>query len=414
MKRVVVTGLGTVNPLGLSVDEFWKNLIEGTSGAGPITRFDTSNFKTRFACEVKGFDPLKYVEKKEANRLDLFTLFAFAAADECFSDSGLKIDSSNSNRVGVVWGSGMGGMITYEKEMFDFFQNNQIPRFGPFFIPKLIPNITSGQLTIRYGLNGPSYSITSACASSNNALCDAFNLIRLGMCDAILTGGSEAPICMGPVAGFNAMRAISEKNDLPTLASRPFDKDRDGFVLGEGSGAMMIESMEHAINRGAKIYCEIKGIGLASDAYHITAPHPEGIGAVLAMKQAIDMAGLSINDIDYINAHATSTPLGDISECKAIEKLFNQSLEKIQISATKSMTGHLMGAAGIVEAIATTLTIQNNIVPPTINLQETDLQIDNRLNLTPQNAIKKEVFAALNNTFGFGGHIACTLFTDFR
>ena len=390
--------------------EFWDNLLLGKSGAAPITRFNAAAFKTRFACEVKNFDPTQFMEKAEARKLDLFTQFAFACVDECLNDSGLKITDDNRSHIGVVWGSGMGGMITYEDGMFDFFQNNKIPRFSPLFIPKTIPNITSGQLAIRYGLQGPSYAIAAACTSSNNAIIDAYNLIRLDQADIVIAGGSEAPICSGPIGGFNAMRALSELNESPETASRPFDKSRTGFVLGEGAGALMIESLDHAKARGAKIYCELAGSGLASDGYHITAPHPEGAGAIIAMERAIASAGLKPEDIDYINAHGTGTPLGDISECKAIVKVFEKVLDKVQISASKSMIGHLMGAAGAVEAIAAIMAIQHNKIPPTINQFERDPEINPLLNLTPNVYRDFNVNVAINNTFGFGGHIVTTLF----
>jgi 3-oxoacyl-[acyl-carrier-protein] synthase II len=414
MRRVVITGLGALTPIGNNVNEFWANLLSGKSGAAPITRFDASAFKTKFACEVKNFDPTQFIEKAEARKLDLFTQFAFVSVDECFKDSQLEITENNKSRIGVIWGSGMGGMITYEDGMFDFFNNNKVPRFSPLFIPKIIPNITSGQLAIRYGLQGPSYAIAAACASSNNAIVDAYNLIRLEQADIIIAGGSEAPICNGPIGGFNAMRALSELNESPETASRPFDKSRTGFVLGEGAGALMVESLEHAKARGAKIYCELAGSGMASDGYHITAPHPEGAGAVLAMKQAISSAGLKPDDINYINAHATATPLGDISECKAIVKVFEQVLDKVHISATKSMTGHLMGATGAVEAIAAILAINHNKIPPTINLFERDPEINSLLNLTPNVYRDLKVNVALNNTFGFGGHIVTTLFKRYE
>ena len=410
MKRVVITGLGALTPIGNTVTEFWNNLIAGKSGAAPITRFDASQFKTRFACEVKNFDPVNYMEKAEARKLDLYTQFAFAACDECFKDAALDLNTIDKADIGVVWGSGMGGMITYEEGMFEFFQNNKVPRFSPMFIPKIIPNITAGQLSIRYKMNGPSYAVAAACTSSNNAIIDAYNIIKLGYANVMLSGGSEAPICQGPVGGFIAMRALSERNDVPEKASRPFDVSRDGFVLGEGAGALLLESYEHAVARGAHIYCELVGCGLASDGYHITAPHPEGVGAINAMKQAIDRAGLTPQDVDHINAHATSTPLGDISECKAIAQVFEKSLSTVHISASKSMTGHLMGAAAAVQAISSILTIKNGIIPPSINLNETDPAINPQLQLTPNVAIKKQVNVSLNNTFGFGGQIGCTLF----
>lgn len=414
MKRVVITGLGAITPIGKTVKEFWANLLNGKSGAAPITRFDASKLKTRFACEVKNFDPNEYMEKTEARKLDLFTQFAFAALNECVADSKLNFLQEDMSRIGVVWGSGMGGMITYEEGMFDFFQNNKVPRFSPLFIPKLIPNITSGQIAIRYGLHGPSYAVNAACTSSNNAIIDSFNLIAMGQVDVMLTGGSEAPICNGPIAGFNAMKALSEQNEAPETASRPFDVTRSGFVLGEGAGALMLESLDHAQARGAKIYCELVSYGLASDGHHVTAPHPDGAGAIIAMNNALKMAGLKPEDIDYINAHATATPLGDISECKAIANVFGNALDNIHISATKSMTGHLMGAAGVVEAIAAIMAIQENKIPPTINLNEVDPDVNPKLNLTPNKSINKNVTTALNNTFGFGGHIATSLFKKFE
>ncbi len=414
MRRVVITGMGAVTPIGNNVIDFWNNLLSGKSGAAPITRFDTTSFKTKFACEVKNFDPTLSMEKAEIRKTDLFTQFAFASVDECVKDSKINFELIDMAKVGVVWGSGMGGMITYEEGMFDFFQNNKVPRFSPLFIPKLIPNITSGQLAIRYKMNGPSYSIAAACTSSNNAIVDAYNHIRLGLVDIMIAGGSEAPICSGPIGGFNAMRAISELNNSPETASRPFDISRTGFVLGEGSGALMLESLEHAIQRGAKIYCEIAGYGLASDGFHITAPHPEGLGAIIAMKQAIKMANLETEDINYINAHATATPLGDISECNAIVKVFESSLDNVHISASKSMIGHLMGAAGAVEAIATIKSITDGQIPPSINQFERDPAIDSRLKLTPNKSERLEVKVALNNTFGFGGHIVTSLFKKYE
>jgi 3-oxoacyl-[acyl-carrier-protein] synthase II len=414
MKRIVITGLGAITPIGSNVNDFWSNLVAGKSGAAPITRFDASKHKTRFACEVKNFDPLLYMEKAEARKLDLFTQFAFASVSECMKDSSLDLLNIDKTKIGVIWGSGMGGMITYEEGMFDFFQNNKVPRFSPLFSIKIIPNITSGQIAIRYGLRGPSYSIAAACASSNCTIVDAYNLIKLGYADVIIAGGSEAPICDGPIGGFNAMRALSELNESPETASRPFDKSRSGFVLGEGSAALMIESLEHAQARGAKIYCELAGCGLATDSYHITAPHPDGIGAMLAMRQAISMAGLKPEDVDYVNAHATATPIGDISECKAIAGVFENCLQKVHISATKSMTGHLMGAAGVTEAVATICAIQNGIVPPSINQFERDPEINPLLNLTPNAFHKKEIKVALNNTFAFGGHVVCSLFKKFE
>ncbi len=414
MERAVVTGIGAVTPIGNNVKTFWENLLAGKNGAAPITRFDASAFKTRFACEVKNFDASSCMEKTEIRKTDLFTQFAFAAVKESITDAALNLTTSDLSRIGVIWGSGMGGMATYEDGMFDFFQNNKVPRFSPLFIPKLIPNITSGQISIKYGLMGPSYSINSACASSNNAIVDAFNHIRLGNADIIIAGGSEAPINSGPIGGFNAMRALSELNESPETASRPFDATRTGFVLGEGGGALIIESLEHAVQRGANIYCELVGYGLASDGHHVTAPHPEGTGAILAMQQAIKMAGLQPKDINYINAHATATPLGDISESLAISKVFKDDLKNLHISATKSMTGHLMGAAGAVEAIATIMAIIDNKIAPTMNQFERDAAINPELNFTPNKSKDLEVNYALNNTFGFGGHIVTTLFKKFK
>ena len=410
MKRAVITGLGAVTPLGNNVNEFWTNLIQGKSGAGPITRFDTTNHKTKFACEVKNFDPLLYVEKSEARKMDLFTLYSIAAADECIKDSGLDIANCDLNRIGVIMATGIGGINTLEAELKNFFGNPGYPRFNPFFITKMISNIAAGQITIRYGFHGVSYAITSACAASNNAIANALDLIRLGRANIILAGGAEATITQTAIGGFNSMKALSTMNETPETASRPFDKTRDGFVAGEGAGILMIEELEHALKRGARIYCELAGYGAASDAYHVAATHPEGLGAVLAMQEALNDAGIKASDVSYINAHATSTPIGDISECKAIAKVFEGSLENLQISATKSMTGHLLGAAGAVEAIACIKAIGQNIIPPTINLSEPDPEMDPRLNFTPDTALNKEVTIALNNTFGFGGHTSTTVF----
>lgn len=414
MKRVVVTGIGAVTPIGNNVNDFWDNLITGKSGAAPITRFDASLFKTRFACEVKGFDPTIAIEKNEIRKTDLFTQFAMVAADECIKNARFDIEKTDKSRIGVIWGSGMGGMMTYEDGMLDFYKNNMNPRFSPMFIPKIIPNITAGHIAIKYHLQGPSYSIAAACTSSNNAIIDAFNYIRIGDADLMIAGGSEAPIYYGPVGGFSSMRALSELNDDPQKASRPFDKQRDGFVLGEGAGALMLESLDHALARGAYIYCELSSYGVASDGYHITAPHPEGAGAIIAMEQTLSKAGLTIYDVDHINAHATSTPLGDVSECKALAAVFKDALAGINISATKSMTGHLMGAAGVVEAIATIKSITESLIPPTINLIEMDEALPVGLNITPNVAIERTVNIALNNTFGFGGHIASTLFKKYK
>lgn len=414
MKRAVITGLGAITPIGNNVVDFWKNLIDGKSGAAAITKFDASCHKTRFACEVKGFDPLHYFEKKEVRKMDLFTQYAIAATDECIKDSGLDLKLCELNKVGVIMATGIGGLLTFEEEVLNFGENNKDPKFSPFFITKMISNIAAGQISIRYGLHGISYAITSACAASNNAIANALDLIRLGRANIIIAGGSEATITQAAIGGFNAMKALSTFNDSPETASRPFDKTRDGFVAGEGAGVLMIEELEHALQRNARIYCELAGYGAASDAYHVAATHPEGLGAVLAMEGALIDAGITANDVTYINSHATSTPVGDISECKAIEKVFSKSLNKIQISATKSMTGHLLGAAGAIESIACVKTIVHNVIPPTINLNETDAEINSQLNFTPHEACEKEVLVALNNTFGFGGHTSTTVFKRYQ
>ncbi len=413
MKRAVITGLGAITPIGNNVDIFWDNLIKGKSGASTITKFDPINHKTKFACEVKEFDPLLYFEKKEARKMDLYTQYAIAAADECMKDSGLNLKSCDLNNVGVIMATGIGGMTIFEEEIMKFGRDASNPKFSPFFITKMISNIATGQISIRYGFRGISYSVSSACASSNNAIANALDLIRLGRAKIIVAGGSEATITQSAIGGFSSMKALSTLNDSPETASRPFDKTRDGFVAGEGAGVLMIEELEHALERKAKIYCELAGYGAASDAYHVAASHPEGLGAQLAMKGALSDAGISINDIDYINVHATSTPVGDISECKALENVFNKALKKIKISATKSMTGHLLGAAGAVESIACIKSIEQSIIPPTINLNEIDPEISQEFNLTPNKACKKEVLAALNNTFGFGGHTSTTVFKKY-
>jgi 3-oxoacyl-[acyl-carrier-protein] synthase II len=414
MERVVITGLGAITPIGNNVNEFWQNLIEGKSGIGPITKFDASNFKTRIAAEVKNFDPLQYMEKSESRKMDLFSQYAMAAMDECLKDSAMELEKTDLNRAGVIWGSGIGGIQTFEAEVLSFGKNLLMPRFSPFFITKMISNMAAGFITIKYGFHGVSYATTSACASGNNAIIDAFNLIRLGKANAIFAGGSEACITQSAMGGFSSMKAISERNDSPETASRPFDQSRDGFVMGEGGGVLLLEELEHALQRGAKIYCEITGAGFSSDAYHVAAPHPEGLGAVLAMHDALNDAQLVPADVDFISAHGTATPVGDISECKAIANVFGDSLSKLHVSANKSMIGHLLGAAGAVEAVACVLAIRDNIIPPTINLNEPDPAIDNRINLTPGVAIKKEVKVALNNTFGFGGHIFVSLFQKYN
>jgi 3-oxoacyl-[acyl-carrier-protein] synthase II len=409
LKRVVVTGLGAITPLGNSVQDYWNNLVAGKSGAARITRFDPSKFKTQFACEVKGFNPEDYFEKKEARKLDPYSHYGIAAADQAVRDSGLNGDTIDKTRVGVIWGSGIGGLQTFQDECFGFAKGDGTPRFNPFFIPKMIADICSGHISIRFGFNGPNFTCVSACASSTNACIDAFNYIRLGKANAIVTGGSEAAICEAGIGGFNACQAMSTRNDTPEIASRPYDKDRDGFVLGEGAGAIVLEELEHALARGANIYAEIVGGGLSADAHHITAPHPEGLGAALVMKSALEDAEMQPGEIDYINTHGTSTPLGDTAELKAIMRIFGEQAFKMNISATKSMTGHLLGAAGAVEAMATILAVKNNIIPPTINHFTDDPEIDPRFNLTFGKAQQREVRAAISNTFGFGGHNAAVV-----
>ncbi|MBD1423314.1 beta-ketoacyl-ACP synthase II [Sphingobacterium chuzhouense] len=406
LKRVVVTGLGALTPLGNDVSSYWDGLVNGVSGAAPITHFDASKFKTQFACEVKGFDPHNHMDRKEARKVDPFVQYAIASTDEAVKDAGLEFDKLDRNRIGVIWGAGIGGLTTFTEEVANFVRGGGIPRFNPFFIPKMLIDIAPGHISMRYGLHGPNFSAVSACASATNAMIDAFNYIRLGKADIVITGGSEATVNEAGIGGFNAMHALSTRNDDPKTASRPFDKDRDGFVSGEGSGAIILESLEHALARGAKIYAEVAGGGMSADAHHITASHPEGLGAKLAMNMAVTDAGLELSDIDYINLHGTSTPVGDISEPKAIIGLFGEHAYKMNLSSTKSMTGHLLGAAGAVEAIASILAVKNDIVPPTINHFTDDPEIDNNLNFTFNKAQKREVNAALSNTFGFGGHNA--------
>jgi 3-oxoacyl-[acyl-carrier-protein] synthase II len=410
MKRAVITGIGAVTPIGNNVADFWQNLKSGKSGAAAITKFDTTLHKTKFACEVKNFDPLQIMDKQDARKLDLFTQYALVATNECIKDSGIDLEKVDKNMVGVIIATGMGGMTTFEDEILSFGQNGRNPRFSPFFITKMIPNIAAGQVSMRYGFHGVSYTLISACASSNNAIANALDLIRNGRTEIVIAGGSEAPVIEASVGGFNSIKALSTLNDSPESASRPFDKTRDGFVIGEGSGILMVEELEHALKRGAKIYCELAGYGAASDAYHIVATHPDGLGAILAMEGAIKDAGLTPGDVNYINAHATSTPLGDVSEYKAIEKVFNSHLLNIHVSATKSMTGHLLGGAGAIEAIACLKAIEDNVIPPTINLLQPDEEINPRIDLTPLSATKHQVDVALNNTFGFGGHTVTTLF----
>lgn len=413
LKRVVVTGMGALTPIGNNVEEFWTNLINGKSGIAPITHFDTSMFKTKFAGELKGFNPLNFMEKSEVRKMDLFAQYAMAVIDECMKDSTIDLNKTDLDRVGVIWGTGIGGIGTFEDEMIEFAKDPSTPRFSPFFITKMISNMAPGLISIRYGLRGVSYTTTSACASGNNAIVDAFNVIRLGKANVIFAGGSEASITRGGLGGFSSMKALSVRNDSPETASRPFDVSRDGFVMAEGGGVLMLEELEHAKKRGAKIYCEIAGSGFGSDAYHIAATHPEGLGAIAAMREAIREANMEPSDVDYVSTHGTSTPVGDLSECKAMCAVFEGSLDKLHISATKSMTGHLLGAAGAIEAVACVKAITTGIIPPTINLQDVDPAIDKRLNLTSNVAVKKEVNVALNNTFGFGGHIFVSLFKKF-
>lgn len=414
LKRVVVTGLGALTPLGNTVPEFWNNLIAGVSGAGPITRFDASKFKTRFACELKNFNPEDFMDRKEARKLDPFVQYAMASVDEAVKDAKIDFTTLNPDRAGVIWGSGIGGLRTFIDEITEFNKGDGTPRFNPFFIPKMIIDIAPGHISIKYGLRGPNFATVSACASSTNAIIDAYNYIRLGMADLMVAGGSEAGVNEASVGGFNAMHALSTRNDSPATASRPFDLDREGFVIGEGAGALILEEYQHAINRGATIYAEIAGGGMSADANHITAPHPEGLGALNVMKNALSDANMSPQDIDYINVHGTSTPLGDISEATAIIRLFGERAFEVNISSTKSMTGHLLGAAGVIETIASILSVKNNIVPPTINHFTDDPQFDPRLNLTFNKAQHREVRAALSNTFGFGGHNASVIVKKFE
>ncbi|MBL7846897.1 MAG: beta-ketoacyl-ACP synthase II [Cyclobacteriaceae bacterium] len=406
LKRVVITGIGALTPIGNTLPEYWEGLKAGKSGAAPITRFDASLFKTRFACELKGFDPSKFMDRKESRKLDPSTQYALVAADEAIRDSGLALDTINHDRVGVIWGSGIGGLLTFQEEVKAFAKGDGTPRFNPFFIPKMIPDISAGHISIKYGFRGPNYAVVSACATSTHAIYDAYTHLRLGKADVFVTGGSEAAVCEAGVGGFNAMKALSERNDSPETASRPYDKDRDGFVLGEGAGALILEEYEHAKARGAKIYAEILGGGMSADAYHITAPHPEGAGITKVMQYALDDAGLKPSDIDYVNTHGTSTPLGDLGEIKAIQQVFGEHTSKLNISSTKSMTGHLLGAAGAIEVIACLLAIKEGIVPPTINHFTDDEGLDPSLNLTFNKAQKRTVNVALSNTFGFGGHNA--------
>jgi 3-oxoacyl-[acyl-carrier-protein] synthase II len=413
LKRVVVTGLGAITPIGNNVKDYWENLVKGVSGSNLITHFDTTNFKTKFACEVKNFDPTQYFDRKEARKLDPYAQFALVATQEAIADAGFNMDELDRDNVGVIWSSGIGGIETFMEEMKGYVAGQSIPRFSPFFIPKMISDIAAGHISIKYGFRGPNFGTVSACASSSNALIDAFNLIRLNKAVAFVAGGSEAAINEAGMGGFNSMQAISTNNDNYVTASRPFDANRDGFVMGEGGGAIILEEYEHAKKRGARIYCELVGGGLSADAYHLTAPHPEGLGAKLVMERALADAHLKPADVDYVNVHGTATPLGDVSETMAIIQVFGEHAYKLNISATKSMTGHLLGAAGAVEAIAAILAIVNDVVPPTINLENVDPQIDPKLNLTAGKAQKRTVNAAISNTFGFGGHNTSVLFKKF-
>jgi 3-oxoacyl-[acyl-carrier-protein] synthase II len=414
LKRVVVTGIGALTPIGNNLQEYWNGLISGVSGADFITQFDASKFKTRFACELKNFDPLNFLDRKEARKIDRFTQTALISSDQAVLDAGINRDNVNVDRVGVVFASGIGGLITFQEEVVNFAKGDGTPRFNPFFIPKMILDIAAGQISMRHGFRGPNFAVVSACASSTNAIMDAFNLIRLDKADIIITGGAESVISEAGVGGFNAMKALSERNDDPKTASRPYDKERDGFVMGEGSGALVMEELEHALKRGAKIYCEIAGCGATADAHHITAPHPEGLGAKNVMNVALQDAEMKPEDIDYINTHGTSTPLGDIAEVKAITAIFGEQAYKLNISSTKSMTGHCLGAAGVVEAIACIMSVVHDIVPPTINHFTDDPELDSRLNFTFEKAQQRTVRAALSNTFGFGGHNACVIVKKYK
>ena len=410
LKRVVVTGLGALTPIGNTIDAYWDALISGKSGCAPVTYFDTEHFKTKFACELKNFNATDFFDRKEARKMDRFAQYAMVASDEAIIDAKLDLDATNKLRVGVIWGAGIGGIETFQNEVMNFANGNGTPRFNPFFIPKMIADIAPGNISIKHGFMGPNYTTVSACASSANAIFDALNLIRLGHCDVIVSGGSEATINQSGMGGFNAMHALSTRNESPETASRPFDGTRDGFVLGEGAGALILEEYEHAKARGAKIYAELVGGGLSSDAYHMTAPHPDGIGVIAVMKNCLENAGLKPEDVDAINTHGTSTPLGDVAELKAIKEVFGAHAKNININSTKSMTGHLLGAAGAIEAIAAILSIEHGIIPPTINHTTPDENIDPELNLTLNKAQKRDVNVVMSNTFGFGGHNACVVF----
>ena len=414
LKRVVITGMGALTPIGNTLTEYWDSLISGKSGAAPITQFDATLFKTQFACEVKGFNVEDHIDKKEARKLDQFSQYAIVSATEAMADAALMESNPNLDRIGVIWGSGVGGLKTFQEESKNFFAGDGTPRFNPFFIPKMIADIAAGHISIKYGLRGPNYVTVSACASSTNAIIDSFNLIRLGKADAIVTGGSEAAVNEMGMGGFNALKALSTRNDSPETASRPFDVDRDGFVLGEGAGALILEEYEHAVKRGAKIYAEVIGGGMSGDAYHMTAPHPDGIGARNTMLAAIDDAEISASDIDYVNVHGTSTPLGDIAEVKAIQAVFGEHAYNLNITSTKSMTGHLLGAAGAIEAIACVMSVVHDIIPPTINHFTDDPELDSKLNFTFNKAQKRTVNIALSNTFGFGGHNTSVIVKKFK
>jgi 3-oxoacyl-[acyl-carrier-protein] synthase II len=414
LKRVVVTGIGTLTPIGNNLDDYWNNLVNGVSGADKITLFDASKFKTQFACEVKGFDPVNYMDRKEAKRMDRFAQLSIAASDMAVSDSGISKENVDVDRVGVIFASGIGGINTFQEEVMNFAKGDGTPRFNPFFIPKMILDIAAGQISMRHGFRGPNYAVVSACASSTNAMVSALDTIRLGRADVILCGGAEAVICEAGVGGFNAMKAMSERNDDPKTASRPYDKDRDGFVMGEGAGMLVLEELEHAKARGAKIYCEVVGCGATADAHHITAPHPDGLGAKNVMLAALDDAYMQPTEIDYINTHGTSTPVGDGAEIKAVTEVFGEHAYKLNISATKSMTGHCLGAAGALEAIASIMAVVHDVVPPTINHFTDDPEIDSKLNFTFNKAQYRTVNAALSNTFGFGGHNACVIVKKYK
>lgn len=413
LKRVVVTGIGALTPIGNTAPAYWEGLMAGKPGADFITLFDASKFRTRFACEVKGFDPTEFLDKKEARKVDRYTQFGLVVSDEAVKDAGISKDNVNCDRVGVIFSSGIGGLVTFQEEIISFAKGDGTPRFNPFFIPKMIADIAAGQISMRHGFRGPNFAVVSACASSTHALIEAFNWIRMGKADIILAGGSEAVVCAAGVAGFNAMKALSERNDDPATASRPFDKDRDGFVMGEGAGMLVLEELEHALARGAKIYAEVGGGGATADAYHITAPHPEGLGALNVMRQTLEDANMKPEDIDYINVHGTSTPLGDIAESKAILNVFGDHAYNLNISSTKSMTGHLLGAAGAIEALACVYAVVNDMVPPTINHFTDDPELDPKLNFTFSKPQARKVRAALSNTFGFGGHNASVIVKKF-